>query len=42
MGYQHQEFDAESGELVSSEDEEDMDEIMDEEFDDLDSESFDE
>ena len=42
MGYQHQEFDAESGELVSSEDDEEMDEVMDEEFDDLDSESFDE
>ncbi len=42
MGYQHQEFDEDSGELVSSEDEEELDDVLDDEFDELVSESFDE
>ena len=42
MGYQHQEFDEDSGELVSSEDEEELDDVLDDEFDDLAAESFDE
>ncbi len=42
MGYQQQEFDEDSGELVSSEDEDDLDEFPEDEFDELESEPFDE
>ena len=43
MGYQQQEFDEESGELVSAEDDEDLDESFDDEFEEvLDSDSYDE
>ncbi|MDE7248683.1 MAG: DNA-directed RNA polymerase subunit beta, partial [Lachnospiraceae bacterium] len=42
MGYQQQEFDEDSGELVSSEDEEDLDEFPEDAFDEIESESFDE
>ncbi|MDE6606807.1 MAG: DNA-directed RNA polymerase subunit beta, partial [Lachnospiraceae bacterium] len=42
MGYQKQEFDAESGELISTEDEETEDEFFDEELDEDFVESFDE
>ena len=42
MGYQQQEFDEDSGELVDAEDEEELDEGFDEDFDEvLDSDSFD-
>ena len=43
MGYQQQEFDEDSGELVSADDEEDLDDNFDDEFDEvMDSDSFDE
>ena len=43
MGYQQQEFDEDSGELVSADDEEDLDDGFDEEFEEvLNSESYDE
>ena len=43
MGYQQQEYDEDSGEFVSADDEEDLDDGFDEEFDEvLDSDSYDE
>ncbi len=43
MGYQHQEFDEDSGELVSSEDEDESEEFLDDEFDEIEeSDAFDE
>ena len=42
MGYQQQEFDEDSGELVSSEDEDELEEFPEDEFDEIESESFDE
>ncbi len=42
MGYQHQEFDEQSGELVSSDDDEEVQDAMDDEFEEFASESYDE
>ena len=43
MGYQHQEFDEDSGELISSEDEDEPEEFLDDEYDEIEeSDAFDE